>query len=272
MREQSTIRALLVAVQFLTRVPVPDGHRPATADTLRRAIVFFPLVGAGIGLVTASSMLMGLMLWPAFLAAMIALAVEALMTGAFHEDAVGDFFDAFGGGYTRERVLEILKDSRIGSFGTVALCLALVLRGGAMASLPGLGAGAWTWLWQEGLWLALAPVSAIIAAATLARWVIVLAMAVVPPVENRASLAKDVGAQANGRDIMVATVLAIPGTLLWAMHMPGKALISLVLLLLLTWWFARIVRRTLGGITGDCLGCLAYAAQILVLLVAAADM
>jgi adenosylcobinamide-GDP ribazoletransferase len=248
------VRTFLVAVQFLTRVPVPGGDQPTSRDTLARAVVFFPLVGACVGAITAAVMSVAALIWPAWLAALVALAVEARLTGAFHEDAVADFFDAFGGGFTRARVLEILKDSRIGSFGAVALALGLLLRSSAMAALP---AGS-------------ARVAVIVAAAALGRQAILVAMALVPPVSDRASLARDVAARTGAGTVALGAALALPAVLGLALLQPLHFALALAIAAAATIWFLRVVVRTLGGITGDCLGCLCYLVQVIVLLVAAA--
>jgi adenosylcobinamide-GDP ribazoletransferase len=247
------VRALLTAVQFLTRLPVPGGHAPASPRVLRAAVRWFPLVGAAVGGITAGLAWAGAQLWPLGLALLVALAFEAWLTGAFHEDAVADFFDAFGGGMTRERTLEILRDSRIGSFGTVALIFALALRFGAAVSLalPTL-------------------LAALIAAAALGRWLILPAMALLPPVQGRDGLAKDVGQRIAPWEVGLGLLLAAPGVAWWAWLQPTRALIALGVLAGVLTVFLSVVRRRLGGITGDCLGCLCYLGQLAVLLTAAA--
>jgi Cobalamin-5-phosphate synthase len=131
-------RSLLMAVQFLTRLPTPRvdlGDEAETRLILGRSAAYFPLVGALIGTMTGATILLAGRLWPIGLSVAIGLAFEAVMTGAFHEDAVADFCDAFGGGWTRDDILRILKDSRIGAYGALGLGLAVVMRGSAIASL-----------------------------------------------------------------------------------------------------------------------------------------
>lgn len=248
-------RALLafgVAVSFLTRAPVPAAcHRPAPED-LRRATIFFPLVGALVGGVTALIAAGASWFWPLPLAVVLALAVEARLTGAFHEDAVGDAFDAFGGGTTRERVLEILKDSRLGSYGVLALVLAVLLRAGATASVP-----------PERF------VAAVVAAAALGRWCGVALLALAPTVAERASLARDL-LGTGAREVALGSAFALAALGWLAGHAPLRALLALAASAALTLWAARYVRRRIGGATGDALGALTYAVQIVVLLAAAA--
>ncbi len=126
------LRALRAGITFLTRIPV--GGFPYHADDWRWASGHFPLIGAllGAGLATVWAVAAGLGPLPA---AAIVLAVSLLATGAFHEDGLADTADALGGAYDRARVLEILKDSRIGAFGGAALVAALLLRFALLAAL-----------------------------------------------------------------------------------------------------------------------------------------
>lgn len=250
---RDSLRALRVAVQFLTRVPVPGGDRPASAEDLRRSATFFPLVGTGIGLTTATAVWGTGLLWPAGLAALLGLVVEARLTGGFHEDAVADFFDAFGGGWSREDVLRILKDSRIGSFGSLALILALLLRASAITAL-------------EGALL----FAALIASAALGRWVMLILMALLPPPPGQVSLARDVGQQLGSRHVAIGAVWAAPGAVALALMAPWRSALAVVFLAVLVICFYLYLRRRLGGATGDCLGCLCYLGQIAVLLAATA--
>jgi adenosylcobinamide-GDP ribazoletransferase len=242
-------------VQFLTRIPVPSfaGDREEAAADLRRGEVYIPLVGGLVGLSTAGVILAASYLWPTGLAVVLGLTWEAWLTGALHEDAVADFCDAFGGGWTREEVLQILKDSRIGSFGTVGLGLALLLRAGTLASLPSidlLAAGA--------------------ASGALGRWLSQPVMALVPPVADRPSLARDLGQQLTGREVLLgllaAMLAALPMGLLTPLRL-GAATAGMALFL---GWFVLYLRRRLGGVTGDCLGFACYAGQLIVLLGASA--
>jgi adenosylcobinamide-GDP ribazoletransferase len=250
------LAAFLTALRFLTRVPVPDRFFPSSEEPaafLRASVVYFPLVGSLIGTATAAVILSAERLWGPWLAVVIGLAFEALLTGAFHEDAVADFCDAFGGGWSREDVLRILKDSRVGSFGALGLTLALLLRAGGLAALE-----------REQL------LAVVVASAALGRWVILPVMAVLPPVPGRTSLARDVGERLSVRGVVLGGLLTVPGVAAWAVSQPDRFAASLLALLVFVGVFVRYLRQRLGGVTGDCLGCACYVSQILVLLVAAA--
>lgn len=251
--------AFATAVQFLTRLPLPGGDHASPA-ALRRAPAYFPLVGALVGLATANVIFMFQFVWPTVIAILLALAIEARLTGALHEDAVADFCDAFGGGWTRDDVLHILKDSRVGTYGVLGLTLAVSLRAGAMFIVL-VDTGGFHWL---------ASGSAIVASAAIGRWMMVALMIWVPPIVERESLARDVAHSLTLRDLFVAAAWALPAVAVFAWYFRWNALLAAVFLVVTAWWFARLVVRRIGGMTGDCLGAIGYISQVLVLLAAAA--
>jgi len=246
------------AVQFLTRLPVPGTAR-LTADQvaigLVRAVGWFPLVGALVGTITAVVALAANALWPAVVAVLIALAVEARLTGAFHEDAVADFCDAFGGGLTTEDVRRIMKDSRIGSYGAMGLVLAIGLR------------AALTVTTLEVMTPAMAAAT-IIAAATFGRLTVVALMTIVAPAPGGGGLAKDVSSGVDVRTLTFALVGAGPGVAAFAVSAPQALLAACAGSGLFLIWFRALLLRRIGGSTGDCLGFAAYAGQLILLLAA----
>lgn len=126
---------MLVAMRFLTRLPVPF-VRTLDAPPLSRSMAMFPVVGGLIGAIMAGALVLAnLTGLPDLFSAAFALGVGAILTGALHEDGLADVADAFGGGKTREQRLDILRDSRIGAFGTLALCLALLARASLLTAL-----------------------------------------------------------------------------------------------------------------------------------------
>jgi adenosylcobinamide-GDP ribazoletransferase len=211
------------------------------------------LVGALIGTATAATLLLAEQIWPRIVAVILALIIEARLTGAFHEDAVADFCDGMGGGRDATHVRQIMKDSRIGSYGALGLMLAVALRAGLMISLE-----------------APRTTLAIIAAATFGRLLTVITMAAAAPVPDGEGLAKDVGAGIRRRDVAFAGVSAVPGLLPYALFAPLAALCAFAAGGVFLIWFKALLIRRLGGSTGDCLGFAAYAGQILLLLAAVA--
>jgi adenosylcobinamide-GDP ribazoletransferase len=250
----------VLAVQFLTRIPVPataglTGDQVAVG--LVRAIGWFPFVGALIGTITAGAALAAASLWQVVVAVAIALAVEARLTGAFHEDAVADFCDAFGGGLEPDDVRRIMKDSRIGSYGAVGLILAIGLRVALMVSAL----------------QAMPPVLAaatIVAAATFGRLVVVALMTMIAPAPGGGGLAKDVTSGVGVRILLIAVLTAVPGLVAFGVMRPLPLVAAVAAAGLFLVWFRGLLLRRIGGSTGDCLGFAAYAGQLLLLLAATA--
>jgi adenosylcobinamide-GDP ribazoletransferase len=250
----------VLAVQFLTRLPVPSTAQltpEQVAIGLVRAVAWFPLVGALVGAITAGVAIAAMTLWPTVIAVLLALIVEVRLTGAFHEDAIADFCDAFGGGITSEDLRHIMKDSRIGSFGAVGLTFGIGLR------------AALTWVVLESLPLALAAM-AIIAAATFGRLVAVILMTLIAPAASHGSLAKDVGSRADVRTLLLALLASLPGVLGFALFEPNSLLAAIGVTVLFLLWFRNLLMRGIGGSTGDCLGFAAFAGQLILLLAATA--
>ena len=246
----------LLALQFLTRIPVPglNAITPETAKSgLIKSIIWFPVVGGLVGAITAATLVAADTIWPRIVAVIIALIVEARLTGAFHEDAVADFCDGFGGGITPTRIHEIMKDSRIGSYGALGMGVAVALRAALLIALP------------DTLVL-----PALIASASFGRYVAVSLMALVPPFAQSGGLAKDVGVQAGFGQWLAASVFTLPFMVPLAAAIPLPIFAAFVAALIFTFWFRQFLLRHLGGVTGDCLGFGVYVAQLLILLAATA--
>ncbi|UPJ40298.1 adenosylcobinamide-GDP ribazoletransferase [Bradyrhizobium sp. 40] len=244
------IADLRIAASFVTILPVASSE-PAGDGAIARATWALPVAGLVVGLagalVYAISSRFGL---TSSLAALLALAATALITGALHEDGLADTADGLGGGRTRERKLEIMRDSRIGTYGVCALILSFGLRWSALAAIAN--------PWAVAL--------ALCAAHTAAR-------AGLPAFMSQVAPARPDGLSAStgsppGRSIAIAFVV---GTLALTLALgPGKALVSLILLSLAGLMLARLAIRQIGGQTGDILGAFEQTGEILILLVAAA--
>ncbi len=128
------LRLFLIALQFFTRVPVPArvGFQP---EWLNQSARYFPLVGACVGAVGAGVLWAASVVWPPAVAVGLSMVATMFVTGGFHEDGLADTFDALGGAVSRERALEIMKDSRIGSYGALALVMVLGLKAAALVAL-----------------------------------------------------------------------------------------------------------------------------------------
>ena len=260
------LRLAFIALQFLTRVPVPRwvGFEPAWLTACLR---HFPLVGAGVGLIAAAVLWSALWLWPPTVAAALSVVATVWLTGAFHEDGLADTCDGLGGAVSRERALAIMKDSRIGSYGAVALVLALVLKVATVAALAG--------MLPPSASMALL-LSALVwghAASRAAPVVLVWRLPYAGDAEH--AKAKPLAMQTDGRSVAVAigwlAVLAGGLVALWpALALP--LLVSSAAGSAATALCARWLRRRLGGFTGDTLGATQQIVELSLLLAWLASM
>jgi adenosylcobinamide-GDP ribazoletransferase len=241
---------LRIAAAFVTIVPVATS-KPVGDGAIARATWALPVAGLLVGLAGAASYALASKLGLASgTAALLALATTTLITGALHEDGLADTADGLGGGRTRERKLEIMRDSRIGTYGVCALILSFGLRWSALAAIAD------PWL----VTLALASAHA------AARAGVPAFMSLVPPARPDGLSAR--AGSPPGRSVAAAFGL---GTLCLALALgPGKALAGLVLLSLAGLILARLATRQIGGQTGDILGAFEQTGEVLILLVAAA--
>ncbi|MGY3507977.1 adenosylcobinamide-GDP ribazoletransferase [Bradyrhizobium lupini] len=247
---RDVIADLRMAASFVTILPVTLS-KPAADGAVARATWALPVAGLLVGLAGALvykvASLLGL---SPNLAALLALAATALVTGALHEDGLADTADGLGGGRTRERKLEIMRDSRIGTYGVCALILSFGLRWSALATIAN--------PWAVAL--------ALCAAHTAARAGLPAFMSQVAPARPD-GLSASAGSPPS-RSVAIAFAVGILALVL-ALG-PGKALVSLILLALSGLMLARLAIRQIGGQTGDILGAFEQTGEILILLVAAA--
>jgi adenosylcobinamide-GDP ribazoletransferase len=239
-----------ICVIFLTRMPLPAPTAIVKGD-VSRALWAAPVVGGTVGAVGAAVYwLMHILHVPDFPAAALAVAATVAATGALHEDGLADVADGFGGGATRERKLEIMRDSRIGAYGVCALVLSFMLRIGVLASLGGPPLVA----------------MALIAAHAAARAPMPAFMRLIPPAR-----ADGMSAQAGEPPRASAIVAGMLGIAVLMVCLGLAA--GLVAVLLVACGFAVmawICRRQIGGQTGDVLGALEQLGEVIVLFVAVA--
>ncbi len=238
------------AVSFSTRLPLPAFASGGEA-TIAQAIWALPLAGLLVGgagaIVYAIAHRLGVPAWPA---AALAIAATWALTGCLHEDGLADTADGFGGGATRERKLEIMRDSRIGAYGVCALVVSILIRAGVLASLADPGWVAW----------------ALIAAHGAGRATLPVLMFLVPPA--RADGLSVTAGQPPREQAIAGAVLGV--VILVVCLGLEPALIAAVLLAVAVAAMARLSTAQIGGQTGDVLGALEQVGEIVVLLVAAA--
>ena len=240
-------RLFLCALQFLTRLPVPRlrGFEP---EWIARSTPYYPVVGWVVGAICAGVLLLASRFWPGLPAAAIAIAAGVLVTGGFHEDGLADTADGLGGGQDPARRLEIMKDSRTGSYGVLALWAGLTIKVAALAML-------------SPAWGALA----LITAHGAARAFPTIVMASLPYAgDPQAAKLKPAPMGVRPGEAIVAVLLGV--ALVVLLIPPIQAALGLALAACGTLLLALTARRLIGGFTGDVLGGVEQVAELGLLL------
>lgn len=239
------LREWLAAVQFLTRIPVPSyRYEP---DMIMASAKFFPLVGALVGLgAVAIQWLLRTHLAATVIAAAV-LVYFVLLTGGLHEDGLADTCDGLGAGGERQRMLNVMRDSRIGSYGALAIVFSVLVRWALLAAISPVNFGAY-----------------VIAAQVLCRWT-ALPLAAFLPSARSDGVGEKLAQKVSIRALVLATALtlAIVGLSL-RMHM----LLPVAAVIAVTVASGVVYRFKLGGITGDCFGATNQLAEMAVYLCA----
>ena len=256
------VRNYLLAVQFFTRIPITGrlaewvGYSP---ERLRASAAHFPGVGVLVGGVAAAVFALLQAVLPdtpytPLVAAALSTIATVLLTGGFHEDGLADVADGLGGSSDRERALEIMKDSRVGAFGALALVLALVAKVALLAllgSVEGIPAAG-----EESLFSGWLVCVALWTGHIVSRGLPLLLIRLLPHVGDTArSKSKPLADQISSASLLIAFIWCFMALALASIALPAINLIVAcgfsVLALL---WMLRFFRRRLQGFTGDCLG------------------
>lgn len=257
LREQG--RAFAAAITFMTRIPLGRfaSHDPAD---LPASATYFPAVGFIVALAGALVFASASLIWSTPVAVLLSMCATVLVTGAFHEDALADALDGFGGGSTPERVLAIMKDSRVGSYALVGVALALGVKAAALMDVASRDRAA-------GI------LRALIAGHVLGRWSSVPLVWHYPYVRpasdaERPSAGRPFVASVTAERLAAATMIAVVLVVLAVGALDG--LVVMVVALGVTALAGSYFRRRIGGITGDALGAANQIVELSVYLALAA--
>ena len=239
------IQIFLTAIMFYTRIPVPPwiDH---SENLLNKATRYFPFIGWIVGGFAAGIFYLGILALPFSVALLLSIAGSILLTGAFHEDGFADFCDGFGGGWTKQKILDIMKDSRLGAFGAIGLMLMLAIKFFSLQALP-------EWLVIKSLLIGhvLSRFSATVFIYT-SRYVR----------ENEDSKAKPIGKKMEVKEIFMASIFGLAPMALFS----WKFLLILLPIMICLLWFRRYLHKWIGGYTGDCLGAIQQVNEVLIYL------
>lgn len=242
MKNQAAI--FLLAVQFLTRLPVPTTDL-FTPERMTATTRYYPVVGFMIGGLCAAIFWIAALLFPTVLSLIIAVSVGVLITGAFHEDGLADTFDGIGGGRDKEHALHIMKDSRLGTYGTLALIMILTVKLASLSLMP----AAW-----------------IVAVLIVGHGVSRLSSVIVIATSNYArqeGTAKPVADGISRASLIIAATSGALGLTALAWRLPFEAVVCATIGLVIGHILMRLLfERKLAGYTGDALGAVQQVSEI----------
>jgi adenosylcobinamide-GDP ribazoletransferase len=233
-RQQFNI--FLGALMFMTRLPVGKGYVFRSED-LPRSAVYFPIVGVMIGSLAGLVVLCSEPFFPPVVSVLFCMGTTVLLTGALHEDGLADAMDGLLGGKEPRQRLEIMRDSRLGSYGALALWFSLSAKAFVLTSLL-----------EEGV---LKAVTALIVAQGLGRAATVALLFSHPYVRSDQSKATPFGNAVTLKEALLASIFPV---LLSFVLLGNKSVLTLIVAAAGTWAAGRYFQKKIGGITGDCLG------------------
>ncbi len=233
------IELFFLALSFYTRIPTPKN---LNYQNLSEAGIYLPVIGWLVGGLSGLGFYLANLVWQQNIAVIIALIVGVLLTGAFHEDGFADVCDGFGGGYDKQHILEIMKDSQIGAYGALGLILLLLLKINLLSQLP-----------VDKLPIIL------LAAHSLSRFSPLLTMHKYNYARNEVSKSGAAVFRPTKAKLALASVAGcLPLTLL-----PSVCSVSIVFILVSNWQLGRYFDKYIGGYTGDCLGACQQIAEVI---------
>lgn len=239
---KNELKIFFTALMFYTRFPVPKSTG-YSSENLNRATKYFPLMGIIIGGVGACIFFIANLFLGVNASVVAALSLMILATGAFHEDALADFCDGFGGGYGVEQILKIMKDSFIGTYGTVGLILLLLSKFVLLTEMD----------------VKIIPFVLIAAHAVSRANTVLLIFSSNYIRDNYGSKSKPVGEKHQNKDLLVALFFGLTPLFLLPWYI---APVVVVILLSTLWYFRYYIHKKIGGYTGDILGTLQQLSEV----------
>ncbi|PRC91525.1 adenosylcobinamide-GDP ribazoletransferase [Solimicrobium silvestre] len=232
------VRLFFIALQFFTRIQIPQwvGFE---ADWLHHAARYFVLVGLVVASVASAVYVCAALFLPHLVAVLLSTIASIYLTGAFHEDGFADVCDGFGGASSKERVLEIMKDSRIGAYGAIGIILMLALKCSVLFYLPAPALIATLFIGHA--------LSRLAATTLIWRLSYVRAEGKAKPLAERISTGEYITAMLTA--LLPMMICGVTGWLSWFSMLIGVVAVALAGL-----WLSALFVRRIGGYTGDCLG------------------
>lgn len=234
------IRIFFTALMFFTRIPCPKwvDH---SEEYLNKSSRYFPLMGWIVGGISAIVYVGCSYLFPIPLAVLLSMVASIYVTGAFHEDGLADVCDGFGGGWTKEKIMDIMKDSRVGAFGVIGIVLTLLIKYTALTSMPAYSLGFMPLM--------------LIAGHSISRFFAVTFLMTHEYARIEGSKAKPLATKLSPKDFIVSMLFGLIPLMLFAMYLKRYEVLLLIIpQLIVKYLLGRFFKKWIGGYTGDCLG------------------
>jgi len=235
------------ALMFFTRIPVPE-IKDFNADYMNKSRKYLPVIGLIIGGISAVALWLFSLIFPLSIALILSMIFSIIITGAFHEDGLGDTFDAFGGGQNKEKILSIMKDSRLGTYGTVSIIVVLLLKYLTLFEIA-----------KNNIHIA---ILSLIVIHGLSRYMALIIIKSQSYVQDSArSKSKDLASsKLKNQDMIFASIFIAPLFLLFPSWQYSLIIpISIGVTILMGFYF----KKKIGGYTGDCLGALQQITEVI---------
>ncbi len=227
---------------FITRIPVPKwvGY---SEDQLNRCNRYFPLVGIVVGAFGGFIYWLSNFIFPVSISVILSMGSTILLTGAFHEDGFADVCDGFGGGWTKDKIMTIMKDSRVGAYGMIGVILLFILKYAALNTIP-------THIY----------VFTLIAGHSISRLMAVTTMYNLPYVrEDESSKSKPVTKNLHIKDLWIAVIIGLLTLLVFQNFIVYLTIIPVLIAKL---WLDKYFKKWIGGYVGDCLGTIQQVTEV----------
>ena len=246
------LKIFFTALMFFTRIPGPQWVG-FSDENLEKSTKYFPLIGMIVGTIAAFVYCISQLFLPGSISIVLSLSAGILATGAFHEDGLADVCDGFGGGWSKEKILEIMKDSRIGTYGVVGLALVLLSKYVLSVELTQI----------SGIYF----ISVIILGHTLSRLNATSVILVYQYTrDDSTSKTKPLAKTLTMANYLVAFFIGIVPLILISFIWSYYISIIVLPLILLTVYLGSYFKKWIGGYTGDCLGAVQQLSEILIYL------
>ncbi|MFQ3231402.1 adenosylcobinamide-GDP ribazoletransferase [Reinekea sp.] len=239
------IRDFLLAVGFFTRIPVPD-HPNYSEQAMNNTSYYFPLIGLLVGALNLLVFWLSAQLFSVSIAVVLSLGFSFLLTGGFHEDGWADTFDGLGGAFERSRKLEIMTDSRLGTYGSLALFFILGVKALALIEL-----------------LSVNVLLVVLVAHGLSRWIAMLTMVFCDYVRVEPNKAKPVAQKISVFKWFLSGLVLVPAFLFVHFAIFGTLIVASLAVCFI--WIL-ILKKQLGGYTGDTLGAIQQSVEVAIYL------